>query len=106
MNRRTTKLLAAQDVAKALDEKTARRVERLLLAEHDDKALELINAQLPELPEGFDIHDSTTRNHLLDFLDPLLMPSTEDGEDIEDMKTMAMPNYETFARDLREESED
>jgi hypothetical protein len=106
MNRSTTQLLAAQHVAKSLDERTARQVERLLLAEQDGQALALLQESLSEIPEGFDIHDATTRNHLLDFLDPLLMPSTEDGEDIEDMKTTAMPNYETFARDLRDEEDD
>jgi len=106
MSGRTAKLIAAQTLAKLLDEGVARDLERLLLAEYDDEALDLLAANVPQLPEGFDLRDPACRNHLLDFLDPLLMPSTEDGEDIEDMKTIAVPNYESFARDIRDSEED
>jgi len=105
MEGRTAKLVAAQRLAKQLDEGVARELERLLLAEYDDEAIALLRSAVPTLPDGFDLADATCRNHLLDFLDPLLMPSTEDGEDIEDMQTIAMPNYENFARDLRDSDE-
>jgi len=97
-----TKVETAKTLTKDLDERLARDLERLLIAEYDSEAMRLLKDAVAALPDGFDLGDREWRNAVLDALDPLLAAS-EDGEDIDDVKTTMMPNYANFARDLRDE---
>mgnify|MGYP006899662841 CR=1 FL=1 len=92
---------AATTLTRNLDPRLARDLERLLFAEYDTEAIRILADAVPVLPDGFDLTDTEWRDAVLDSLDSTLANS-EDGEDIDDVMTSMVPNYVSFARDLRD----